>query len=159
MMPPADLERLKEKINDAILALPASAKVAIVGWCSTAFELAALPAFVAGAAKLEGIFAPLSVANARPLGELADCAPDIVVIAEDAGKEALLEAVAARVPASTRLLIGGYAHYNFRDEIFDRVCRQSTELNRLLKNYPDPVHPGPDLQADCVVFRDTEFGV
>ncbi len=110
MMPPADLERLKEKINDAIVALPAGAKVAIVGWCSTAFELAALPAFAAGAAKLEGIFALQPVANARPLDELAACGPDIVVIAEDAGKEALLEAVAARVLASTRLLIGGYAH-------------------------------------------------
>lgn len=39
MMPHADLERLKEKINEAIVALPAGAKVVIVGWCSTAFEL------------------------------------------------------------------------------------------------------------------------
>jgi O-methyltransferase len=135
MMPPADLERLKEKINDAIVALPAGAKVAVVGWCSTAFELAALPAFAAGAAKLEGIFAPQPVANARPLDELAGCGPDIVVIAEDAGKEALLEAVAARVPASTRLLIGGYAHYDFRDEIFDRVSRDLF-IPSLANGYP-----------------------
>lgn len=136
MMPPADLKRLKEKVNDAIVALPAGAKVAIVGWCSTAFELTTLPAFAAGAANLEGIFSPQPVANARPLDELAGCCPDIVAIAEDAGKEALLEAVAARVPASTRLLIGGYAHYDFRDEIFDRVCRDRF-IPSLANGYPN----------------------
>lgn len=135
MMPPADLERLKEKINDAIVALPGGAKVAIVGWCSTAFELAALPAFVAGAAKLEGIFALQPVATARPLDEISSCGPDIVVIAEDAGKEALLEAVADRVPVSTRLLIGGYAHFEFRDEIFDRV-RRDLFIPSLANGYP-----------------------
>lgn len=135
MMPPADLERLKEKINDAIIALPAGAKVAIVGWCSTAFELAALPAFGAGAAQLEGIFSLQPIANARALDELASCGPDIVVIAEDAGKEALLEAVAARVPASTRLLIGGYAHFEFRDEIFARV-RRDLFIPSLANGYP-----------------------
>jgi hypothetical protein len=135
MMPPADLERLKEKINDAIVSLPAGAKVAIVGWCSTAFEIAALPAFAAGAAKLEGIFSLQSVANARALDELASCSPDIVVIAEDADKEALLEAVAAIVSASTRLLIGGYAHFEFRDEIFDRV-RRDLFIPSLANGYP-----------------------
>ena len=134
-MPPADLERLKEKINDAIVAVPAGAKVAIVGWCSTAFEIAALPAFAAGAAKLEGIFSLKPVANARALDELSGCGPDIVVIAEDAGKEAILEAVATRVPASTRLLIGGYAHLDFRDEIFDRV-RRDLFIPSLANGYP-----------------------
>ena len=135
MMPPADLERLKEKINAAILALPGGAKVAIVGWCSTAFELAALPAFAAGTAKFEGIFSLRPGANVRALEELSGCAPDIVVIAENAGKEALLEAVAARVPASTRLLVGGYAHFEFRDEIFDRVYRDLF-IPSLANGYP-----------------------
>lgn len=135
MMPPADLERLKEKINDAIVALPAGAKVAIVGWCGAAFELSALPVFSTGAAKLEGIFALQPVANARALDELASCRPDIVVIAEDAGKEVLLEAVATRVPASTRLLIGGYAHFEYRDDIFDRV-RRDLFIPSLANGYP-----------------------
>ncbi|ODS76558.1 MAG: hypothetical protein ABS43_01415 [Bordetella sp. SCN 67-23] len=134
-MPPADLERLKEKINDAIIALSGGAKVAIVGWCSAAFELAALPAFVTGAAKLEGIFSLQPVAAARSLDEISSCCPDIVVIAEDAGKEALLMAVADRLPASTRLLIGGYAHFEFRDEIFDRV-RRDLFIPSLANGYP-----------------------
>lgn len=136
MMPLADLERLKEKINNAIIALPGGGKVAIVGWCGTAFELAALPAFAAGAATLEGIFALQPVANARPLDELSRCGPDIVVIAEDAGKEVLLEAVARLVPASTRLLVGGYAHFDFRDEIFDRV-RKELFIPSLANGYPN----------------------
>ena len=135
MMPPADLERLTEKINDAIVRLPTAARVAIVGWCAAAFELAALPVFTTGAAKLEGIFALQRGTNARDLDELQSCRPDIVVIAEDAGKEELLKAVAVRVPASTRLLIGGYAHFDFRDEVFDRV-RRDLFIPSLANGYP-----------------------
>jgi hypothetical protein len=43
--------------------------------------------------------------------------------------------VAALVPASTRLLIGGYAHYDFRDEIFGRVCRDLF-IPSLANGYP-----------------------
>ena len=135
MMPPADLERLIEKINDAIVRLPTAARVAIVGWCGAAFELAALPVFTTSAAKLEGIFALERGTNARDLDELQSCRPDIVVIAEDAGKEELLKAVAVRVPASTRLLIGGYAHFDFRDEVFDRV-RRDLFIPSLANGYP-----------------------
>lgn len=135
MMPPADLERVTEKINDAIVRLPTAARVAIVGWCAAAFELAALPVFTTGAAKLEGIFALQPGGAARDLDELQSCRPDIVVIAEDAGKEELLKAVAVRVPASTRLLIGGYAHFDFRDEVFDRV-RRDLFIPSLANGYP-----------------------
>lgn len=135
MIPPADFERLEEKIYDAISDLPAGARVAIVGWCSAAFKLAALPVFTTGVAKLEGIFALQPAGKARSLDDLRSCCPDIVVIAEDAGKEELLEAVALCVPPSTKLLIGGYAHFEFRDEIFDRI-RRDLFIPSLANGYP-----------------------
>ena len=47
-----------------------------------------------------------------------------MVITDDLGKETLLEAVVAILPAETKLLIGGFSHFTFHDEIFDRVRRE-----------------------------------
>ena len=134
-MAPSDLEKLKEKINDAIARLKPGARVAIVGWSRTAFEIAAMPVFTTGAAHLEGLFAGQEGDIADSLDRLCDCRPDIVVIAEDAGKEQLLEAVAARVQPATKLLIAGYAHFDFRDDIFDRV-RRDLFIPSLANGYP-----------------------
>jgi O-methyltransferase len=121
-----DLAKLKMKLREAIVLGSPGAKVAIVGWTPAAIELAADSAFAAGAAVLLGIFTPgefAQRASVKALKTLATQQPDIVVIADDEGKEALLEAVAALVPAETKLLIGGFSHFAFHDEIFDRVLR------------------------------------
>src|SRR4051794_12084525 len=122
-MSPDDLARLKQKLEDEIVLRPPGAKVAIVGWTAAAFELAVTPAFSSGAASLVGIFAQSPGGRVRPLQAISDSRLDILVIAEDAGKEPLLEAVAALVPPATKILIGGYAHFEFRDEIFDKAQR------------------------------------
>jgi O-methyltransferase len=122
-----DLTTLKVKLRDEVVRSAPGRKVAIVGWTSAAIELSADPVFTTGAAVLAGIFVPGIPAqqlSVKPLNALAAELPDIVVIADDAGKEALLEAVASILPAETKLLIGGFAHFVFRDEIFDRVSRQ-----------------------------------
>ncbi|CCD95362.1 hypothetical protein BRAO375_4180017 [Bradyrhizobium sp. ORS 375] len=121
-----DLAKLKGKLRDEVVARSPGTKVALVGWTPAAIELSADPVFSTGAT-LIGVFAPnqsAGHASVRPLGELAREKPEIVVIAEDEGKEPLLEAVAAILPAETKLLIGGFSHFTFRDEIFDRVRRE-----------------------------------
>jgi hypothetical protein len=121
-----DLSKLKQKLREAIVAEGPGAKVAIVGWTAAAFELASDAAFATGAAVLSGIFVPGTPAAmpVRGLDAIASEEPDIVVIADDGGKEPLLEAVAALLPAETKLLIGGFSHFNFRDEIFDRLRQE-----------------------------------
>lgn len=122
-----DLTKLKTKLRDEVMGRPPGTKVAIVGWTPAAIELAVDPVFLTGAALLLGIFVPGKPpvqASVKPLDALAAEQPDIVVIADDAGKEPLLEAVAALLPAETKLLIGGFSHFTFRDEIFDRVQRE-----------------------------------
>jgi hypothetical protein len=134
-MNPDDLARLKQKLDDAIVRGPMKARVAIVGWTAAAFELAAMPAFTTGAADLAGIFDFRSGGIVSPLDALTDSRPDILVIAEDADKEALLEAVAVRVPPSTRVLVGGYGHFDFRDDVFDKVLRDLL-VPSLANGYP-----------------------
>jgi O-methyltransferase len=122
-----DLAKLKMKLREAVATRPPGARVAIVGWTSAAFELASDPVFSTGAAVLSGIFvAEVSVEQAliKRLDAIAAEKPDIVVIADDAEKEPLLEAVAALLPAETKLLIGGFSHFAFRDGIFDRVRQE-----------------------------------
>src|SRR5258706_8577589 len=118
-----ELDRLKQKLNDAVARRASGASVAIVGWSPIAFEIAGMPVFAAGAAELAGIFGPRPGETVRPIAALRDLRPDIVVIAEDVGKEALLEEIALLVPPSTKLLIGGYAHFDFHDEIFYEAQR------------------------------------
>jgi O-methyltransferase len=121
-----DLTNLKMKLRDEVVARSAGAKVALVGWTPAAIELSADPVFSLGATLL-GVFVPGQSAghpSVKALDQLAKEKPDIVVIADDLGKEPLLEAVAAILPAETKLLIGGFSHFAFHDEIFDRVRRE-----------------------------------
>jgi hypothetical protein len=122
-MTPEDLDKLKIRIDDEIVARSPGARVAIVGWTGAALELAARPAFTSGAAVLTGIFAPEPGGEVRPLKEIGAAEPDIVVVAEDAGKEELLEALAAQLRPATKVIIGGFAHFAFHDPIFERVQR------------------------------------
>lgn len=135
MMLPADLSRLKQKLNDAIIGGGPGVRVAIVGWSEAAFELAAMPIFQTGAAALEGFFAPQSRGVVRSLEELQFAAPDVIVIAQDAEKEPLLETVAALVSPRTRLLVGGYAHFEFADEAY-KQARQNSYIPSLANGYP-----------------------
>jgi O-methyltransferase len=122
-----DVTKLRAKLREEVAARPPGTNVAIVGWTPAAIEIAADPVFSTGAASFLGIFVPgksTMQAPVKPLDQLAAEQPEVVVIAEDAGKESLLEAVAALLPPETKLLIGGFSHFAFRDEIFDRVRRE-----------------------------------
>lgn len=93
-------------------------------------------AFSSGAAALCGFYAEGGGESVRSLDALGSDKPDIVVIAEDDGKEELLEAVAKRVPATTRLLIGGFGHFKFRDEVFERL-QQTAFIPSFANGYPN----------------------
>ncbi|WP_294353672.1 TylF/MycF/NovP-related O-methyltransferase [uncultured Sphingomonas sp.] len=112
------------------------ARVAIVGWSTAAIELAADPIFAEGAATLIGRYAAQTGGSILPLSELASAIPDVVVVAEDDGKEPLLKAVARLVPATTTIVIAGFGHFAFRDELFDRVRRDAL-IPSFANGYPN----------------------
>jgi hypothetical protein len=122
-----DLSKLKLRLREEITTRSMHVKVAIVGWTPTAIELAADPAFTTGNASLCGIYADKvgEGTAVRSLDALEADRPDIIVVAEDEGKEKLLEAVAKYVPPATKLLIGGFGHFNFQDDVFDRIRQES----------------------------------
>lgn len=122
-MSPEDLAKLKLKLRETIAGRPPGARVAIAGWSPAAIELAADPIFASGGAELVGIFAAQAGGAVLPLADLPTRAPDIVAVAEDAGKEPILEQIARTLPAKTKIVIGGFAHFEFHDDVFDRVRR------------------------------------
>jgi len=122
-MSPEDLAKLKQKLREAITGRPPGSRVAITGWSPAAIELAADPAFASGGAELIGIFAAQAGGRVLPLSDLPAHTPDIIAIAEDAGKEIILEEIARALPANTKIVIGGFSHFEFHDDVFDRILR------------------------------------
>jgi hypothetical protein len=122
-MSPEDFAKLKLKLREAITRRPPGSRVAITGWSPASIELAADPAFVSGSAELVGIFAAQAGGRVLPLSDLPAHIPDIVVIAEDAGKEIILEEIARTLPANTKIVIGGFSHFEFHDDVFDKIRR------------------------------------
>jgi O-methyltransferase len=122
-MSPEDLSKLKLKLREAITGRQPGSRVAIAGWSATAFDVAADPILTSGAAELIGIFAGEGGASVKPLKDLPAHCPDILVIAEDAGKEPILEAIALTLPAKTKIVIAGFSHFEFSDPVFDKIRR------------------------------------
>lgn len=135
-MTPDLVASLRTRLIQALANRSPGARVAIVGWSAAAIELAGDPVFALGAASLVGHYAFEAGGSVLLLPELASARPDIVVIAEDRGKEPLLEAVAQLVPAVTSIVIGGFGHFAFQDELYDRVRRDAL-IPSFANGYPN----------------------
>ncbi|MGH3429233.1 MAG: TylF/MycF/NovP-related O-methyltransferase [Mycobacteriales bacterium] len=77
----------------------------------------------------------LSTVAPKAMARLEHDSPDIVVVASDVEKEALIEAAAPHLRPSTRLLVGGYGHYEFRDPMFLEET-QNALVPSLANGYP-----------------------
>lgn len=119
-----DLAKLRIKLREAVVECGPGARVAVAGWSPAVFEIATDAMFSSGAAEAVGIFSGTGGGEVRPIGELGASTPDIVVVAEDAGKEAILDEISSSVPAGTKIVIGGFAHFEYRDPTFDRIRRE-----------------------------------
>lgn len=130
-MKAADLAKLIEQLKHELASLPAGATVAVVGRTPAALELISFLASVGLANCLLGIYAEQGAASGsgiafsepKALSRIEEDAPDVLIIAEDDLKEALLEAVAGFVAPTTRILLGGFGHFGFRDELFEKTLR------------------------------------
>ena len=137
-----DLGKLLDDLGDALAKAP-DARVAVVGRAAATTGVVGFLSAHGLGDRLVGLSAPdgqaAEPAPGRlylPLERLAVDHPDIVVVSEDAGKEALLVAIAGHVGPGARVLIGGYGHLAFRDETFARVVRDAL-VPSLANGYPD----------------------
>lgn len=138
-MDQAALDKLQEELLAALVRSP-DARVAVVGRTVTALKVRAFLSGHGLASNLLGLFAPDDAIPPGgpfvPIETLAGTAPDIVVVAEDAGKESLLDEVATQVVAAVRVIIGGYGHFAFQDDVFGRVVRGAL-VPSLANGYPN----------------------
>lgn len=113
------LEKLKEEVSKH----PASAMIAILGKTPAAYELRGRIIALGLGGRLLGIYSgeQRDVADGeKAVSELASDDPAIVVVASDDRKEDLISEALPHLRAQTRLVIGGFRHFAFRDQVFDR---------------------------------------
>lgn len=138
-MDQADLEKLQDELLAALARSP-DARVAVVGRTATAYKITSYLSAHGLASNFVGLYAPDTDGSPAgpfaPIGNLVATAPDIVVVAEDTCKEALLDEIAAYVVPPTRIMIGGYGHLAFHDEAFARSVRDAL-VPSLANGYPN----------------------
>jgi O-methyltransferase len=121
-MLPADAEKLREDLLEQVVA--GARTIAILGKDELGLSLIAL---VNGhlpecSVRWYGN-EPLAIAAgaSRSLTDLATDLPDVVVVVDDAEKEETLLAAAPYLSHAPVVLVSGYAHYRFRDDLFERL--------------------------------------
>lgn len=121
-MLPADAKKLREDLLEQVAA--GARSIAILGSDELGLRLLV---FVTGQLPVCSVSwygdVPLAVAAgaSRPLTDLAIDLPDVVVVVDDAEKEATLLAAAPYLAHAPVVLVAGYAHYSFRDDLFEQT--------------------------------------
>ena len=166
-MAPEDLTKLLQELSCAIAERPGS-RVAVVGRAQATAQIVGFVSAHSQLARFIGVYAPDGdqgadpVATYVPIERLRTDRPDLVVIAEDEGKEALLIALSGHVAPGTRILLGGYAHLDFHDPVFRSVVRDAL-VPSLANGYPNClVHLYQCLRAAARLGLDgvvAEFGM
>ncbi|MBU0555682.1 MAG: TylF/MycF family methyltransferase [Alphaproteobacteria bacterium] len=117
------IDRLKEELAQRADAT----NIAIIGKTPAALDLLHAVVALDQSHRLLGVYAAEGTAtadaprsDARPLAQLRTDRPDLVIVASDHEKEALIEAALPFVTSSTKFIIGGFGHFQFRDPIFAR---------------------------------------
>lgn len=135
-------------------------RIAIVGSRPDALAIAS-ELHGAGAVSVLGPFGT-GDPDGHPLAALETYEPDVVVVAEDAEKEAALRAVSPHVHGCPRVVISGYEHFGYRDAAYHSLVR-GLEERSLANGYPNSrVHlyeclvNAARLELDGVVV---EFGM
>lgn len=118
-----DLTKLAADLETELLN--GATTVAILGATPTALRLIARLATTGLDTCIHGIYtdqrttAPLRV-PVRALHELRTLAADVVVVAEDAGKQTLLQAALPHLTGTPKVLVVGYGHLAYRDPAYHR---------------------------------------
>jgi O-methyltransferase len=122
-MKPEDFDALIIKLKATLANLGPSVRIGIVGNTPVAFDLVQAIAAMQLQERMSGIYVPTPTAQApespyKPLEQLRADEPEILLIASDRDKERLIGLAIPFLTARTRILIGGFAHFEFQDVLF-----------------------------------------
>ncbi|MEE7492242.1 hypothetical protein MOTC310_17870 [Methylobacterium oryzae] len=141
-MTPADLTKVLDELAEA-LALRPGARVGVVGRSAATSKVIGFLSSLGAYSRMTGLYAPdgddaagPAESGYVPFERLAADRPDMVVVADDAGKEALLMAMVPHLDPGTRIFLGGYGHLGFRDAVFARIVRDAL-VPSLANGYPN----------------------
>lgn len=131
-------KQLLEETRQELAKSPTS-KFAIIGHTPVAYDVFALFRSLGAEHRLLGIFDQAITedhGHLRPLSELATANAEVVVVAGDADKERLLRAAKPHLDAAVRVVIAGYEHFEFRNEIFEDAVSGAL-VPSLANGYPN----------------------
>ncbi|UYN82918.1 MAG: class I SAM-dependent methyltransferase [Microcella sp.] len=72
----------------------------------------------------------------RALSTLATDAPEVIVVAEDLSKEAAIRDALPYLKYAPSIIIAGYAHYEFRDDLFEQTLA-NLHVPSIANGYPN----------------------
>lgn len=141
-MEPVDFSQLTADIKDELTVRP-SARFGVVGHTPLAYDLLSFFGSIGALARVTGVYGDCPGTGAASLGpvqlkridQLASDAPEAVILASDAMKEGLLEEAGPYLQPSTKVLLAGYAHFQFSDARLDAIT-SSTLVPSLANGYP-----------------------
>jgi O-methyltransferase len=121
---PTDLEKVAADVEDEVLRTGAS--WAVIGDTPTTIRILERLQTLIARTEAPPIYATTNpgIPGTRPLDTLADTEYDMLVIAEDQDKEAIIAAALPFIRGTPKLVVGGYAHLSFHDELFEQEQAQ-----------------------------------
>lgn len=122
-MKPDDFETLLVKLKAALVEVGIGARIGIVGNTPVTCDLIRALTEMRVYGQLTGIYLPSPIPSTieppyTPIERLREDGPTILLIASDGDKEWLISQALPYLTAHTRILIGGFAHFEFHDPIF-----------------------------------------
>jgi O-methyltransferase len=133
-MKPNDFAELTEDIKKELAKDPART-FAILGHLPDSYELVAVFRQLGAEKRLLGVYAQNAGSGILAMSRLKQDQPNVVVVAGDETKEDILEQAVPYLSPVTKVLFGGYAHFEFRDQIFQEV-NQTAFVTSLANGYP-----------------------
>ena len=119
---PADFALLIETLKQELAVRPDADRIGVLGSTAATYDIVAWLRSAGLESRFSGVYDPASAhkAEVKPVEALAADRPAVLVVASDPQKEDLIGTALPHLGPTTRLLIGGFAHYRFRDEVFAR---------------------------------------
>ena len=132
-MKPNDFAELLTDIKNALVG--GKRAFAILGHTTLSYEVTERFRSWGADTCVLGIYDSTSAGSVRAFEQLSEDKPDTVIVASDDEKEMLLERAAPFLDPETEVILAGYGHFHFRDELFDAVVA-SAVVPSLANGYP-----------------------
>jgi O-methyltransferase len=138
-----DYQKLRGEVEDAIVR--GNAKLALIGLTPITVRLLAHLSQSGAISAVRGVFVDDALASQAPqlavpvngFSLLSEGPLDVLVVMDDERKEDLLRAALPYLKGlSPRIILGGYAHFEFRDEVLRRLSAQLL-VPSLANGYPN----------------------